>query len=168
MLFINEAQMKEAILPLLQKAVNYVIDEIFKENNKDVLDVVYGGYSPTFYDRTEEFAGAWTVDEGGYGGDVGGEFRYAPEYIGTGPAPYHASVVDGESSREYLADILYYGSRSMLFGHGGWTGKRNAFKVLDKWLTNSRFRQLFETGMSKAGIPWKRSTGGINVDRWSK
>ena len=73
----------------------------------------------------------------------------------------HASLVTGEDFREYLADVIYNGFKDKLFGGGWWSNGRNAFKVLQQWLTNSQFRQLFEEGMTKAGIPWSKSVGAV-------
>lgn len=167
MLFTNEAQMRSLISGKLQVAVNYVLQQIFDENNKDVLEIVYQSYSGS-YPRTGEFANAWEVVEGGFG-DAGGEFRFASHKLSASPKasnedyPIHADV-HGNSVTEYMADILYQGGMGCIYR----PTNRNAYKVLDTWLSNTRFRKIFEDGMTAAGIPWKRSTGAVNVVRWSK
>lgn len=166
--FTNEADIMNHVVPKLQAAVDYMMKEIFNKNDSLVEQLVYamGGGS---YPRTGEFRDAWETISGGGQGDASGEFRFAPNEmsadwaLGDNDAIYsrHASIIDGDDVREKMADILYEGTMGCITRPTG----RNAYKVLDKWLTISQFKKIFEAGMSQAGIPWKRGSGAVSVQR---
>lgn len=158
----NLEELKKALAPQLQIAVDHTMNEVLKENKSKIEDIVYGGYDPQYYQRTGEFKdGAWETNQEGEG-DAKGSFEYYPNGIHkTQEEPWHVSVVDGTSFAEYLADSLYKGNSGGIFGNGEWNRPRNAFKQLDNWLSNSTLRKLFEAGLNQSGLVWKRSTGGL-------
>lgn len=153
-LFANEDQLRKASIGGLQSAVDYVLEEILAENEKDIESIVYGGYSPNWYPRTGQFKQAWDIKSGGFG-DAGGEFFFEPSNL-SGGFPVHTNV-DNKSVTEAMADILYVMGRGCIERPTG----RNAYKALTNWLTIPRFRQIFEAGMTKAGIPWEVGYGGL-------
>lgn len=175
----NEKELRDMIAPQMQEAVESLIDEII-EKNIDIIERVvydynyssgnyedydYGGEYGGEYQRTGEFKEAWSMKTDGhstwgYKEIAGADFTYDPDKIYTfdrpnNSPPRHQSI-DNKPVNEYLADLIYQ-------GHGGiWNmPKRNAFESLEKWLTKSQFRLLFQDGMTRAGIQWKKSAGGI-------
>ena len=178
----SEAQLVNVFVPKLKEAVDYVVQKIWNENKSLIEQLVYEvqgqGYygdasayteNPNIdkkYQRTGQFKEAWDTSVKSVGKYIEGEFKYDPRVMEVNPAlGQHASVVTGESSTAYLADIIYQGLAGHIFGTGYWTQKRNAWAALDKWLSNPTFRKIFEEGMTKAGIPWKKSRGGVNVEK---
>lgn len=154
----NDSQLRAMLEPALQKAVEYVTEKIWEDNQEIVERVVYSAGSPEMYSRTYTFKEAWEHKAGG-GGAISAEFMYAPEKLS-----YHPSVLDsGIDIREGLADIIYEGLAGHIFGTGFWTSKRNAFEALQKELGKNKIRKYFEEGMSAAGLTWKRRTGGISL-----
>ena len=162
----NEAQLVSIFVPKLKEAVNYVVQKIWNENRELVRLIVYESYQPSMYERTGEFKEAWDTSVKRVGNYIEGEFKYDPRIMEVNPfLGQHASVITGEPSTTYLADIIYQGLSGHIFGTGYWTQKRDAWSALDKWLSNTTFRKIFEEGMTKAGIPWKKSIGGVHVEK---
>lgn len=159
----SEQELKRLILLQLEKATDYVVQKIWNENRALINDLIYNKDKPEVYERTGEFRQAWRTETNASisGSKVSGKFAYDPSMITTIDAPQHQSVVNYEPIQTHLADIIYQGMAGKIFGEGFWTEKRNAYKELNKWLTNTKFRQLFEEGMTMAGLPWKRSTGAV-------
>ena len=168
MLFLDDDSLSSAITDRLKIAVQYVVDRILTENDSTILDVVYSTYAPSEYQRTGEFQKAWDTKVGSMKKYVEGEFFYDSRELTVDPEMgQHASVLDRgyegkvgdvHSVAEYMADILYEGAMGCIYR----PTKRNAWKVLDKWLSNTKFRQIFEEGLNYAGLEWHRSIGRID------
>ena len=159
MLFLDDDSLSSAITDRLKIAVQYTVDRILTENDSTILDVVYSTYAPSVYQRTGEFQKAWDTKVGSMKKYVEGEFFYDSRELTVDPEiGKHASVVSKDSVAEYMADILYEGAMGCIYR----PTKRNAWKVLDKWLSNTKFRQIFEEGLNYAGLEWHRSIGGID------
>lgn len=159
MLFLDDDSLSSAITDRLKIAVQYVVDRILTENDSTILDVVYSTYAPSEYQRTGEFQKAWDTKVDSMKKYVEGEFFYDSRELTVDPEiGQHASVVSKDSVATYMADILYEGAMGCIYRPTG----RNAWKVLDQWLSNTKFRQIFEEGLSQAGLEWHRSIGGID------
>lgn len=159
MAFSNDSELSNAITGGLVVAVKHVVDTILEENDQTILDVVYSSYSPSTYIRTGNFQNAWETRASGGGKSAEGEFYFEPNKIApnVGVDPHQHADIGGASVAEYMADIIYEGGMGCIYR----PTNRDAWKVLDKWLTNTRFRQIFEEGLSKSGLDWKRSTGAV-------
>lgn len=179
----NDRELMALIIPQLEKVVEYMVEQIWKENQDIVEQIVYGAYSPVDYNRTGEFKEAWDTKTSSdtYTGKATGEFKYAPEKMSVGASPtdygsstygQHASAVSGVDSRRYLADIIYQGLSVPAFGHGtiegAWHDKRNAWKELQKRIGITKIRQYFEEGMRRNGLSFRRRKGGIGVRRYEE
>lgn len=162
----NPAQLQALLVPRLKEAVDYVVQKIWNENRELIRILVYESYQPSMYERTGEFKEAWDTSIRSMGNYIEGEFKYDSRNMVVNPAlGQHASIVTGEPSVSYLADIIYQGLAGHIFGTGYWTQKRDAWTALDKWLSNTQLRTIFEEGMSRVGIPWKRNVGAITVEK---
>ena len=162
----NEQELQDMIKGSMQSAINFLMDEIIEKNRDAIERFIYSGSFSDYggeydggYQQTGEFKEAWSAKEESYGNIGGAEFYYDKNEIITFgrpnlSPPQHESLY-GQNMAEYLADLIYQ-------GHGGaWSmPARNAFEQLDKTiLTKSKFRELFQEGMTRAGIKWKRSNG---------
>lgn len=167
----NDAQLLRMVMPDLKKAVKYVVDEILKENEKLIQEIVYDAYSPEIYDRTGQFKKAWETYSDISGDTATGEFSYAPEKLSEN-APHHASIVDGEPIGDYLAEIIYEGLSGAIYQHGyaknykpfkgqAWTKKRDVWDKLNKKIGKQKIKQLFEEGMRRQGINFQRHNAAI-------
>ena len=135
------------------------MDAILTENDSTILDVVYSTYDPSSYKRTGDFQKAWDTRVGTAYKTAEGEFYFRLETLTVdydADPPHHASV-DKNSVTQYMADILYQGAMGCIYR----STNRNAWKLLDKWLSNTKFRQIFEDGLNQSGLEWKRSNGAI-------
>ena len=113
-----------------------MMDAILTENDSTILDVVYSTYAPSSYDRTGDFQEAWDTRVGTAYKTAEGEFYFKPETMTVdydADPPQHASV-DKNSVTQYMADILYQGAMGCIYR----PTNRNAWKVLDKWLSNTK------------------------------
>ncbi|MDO4803017.1 MAG: hypothetical protein Q4A15_12700 [Prevotellaceae bacterium] len=146
----------------MKKAVDILIDYIMRQNREGITEKVYSRPETDAYDRTNEFLDAFSVADPteGYMGDMAnGAFDYDPTKISFNHAPVGEDNGKGGHGgyAEDLIDFIYKGHR------GIWTVEaRNAYAYLKKTLTKAQFKALFEMSMSEAGIPWKRSTGGVD------
>ena len=159
MVFLNDEELSSAAVSKLAIAVQYMMDAILTENDSTILDVVYSTYAPSSYKRTGDFQEAWDTRVGTAYKTAEGEFYFRPETMTVdydADPPQHASV-DKNSITQYMADILYQGAMGCIYR----PTNRNAWKVLDKWLSNTKFRQIFEDGLNQSGLEWKRSNGAI-------
>ena len=163
MVFLNEAELRSKIVSGLTVAVQSVVNEIHDENELIIEDVVYGGYGPSWYERTGDFGNAWDVEVGGGSGGVEGEFFYDPEGMNTSGAEdgQHVSIIDGSSVVSVMPEVIYQWGAGCLPRPTG----RDAWKVLDSFLSNTMMRSMFEGGLNASGMPWKRSTGAISVTK---
>lgn len=161
MLFINEEQLRKEIIKNLTVASMSAMQETKNKLQSNIDEVVYSKPEGSVYDRTHEFYEAWDTDEGGADGVAAAQMYYEPDFITTVVAPTHASVVTGNSVTEVLADWIFLGHEPGCFPYGNWWGSRDAWKKTDKDITNTVFRSMYENGLNKTSMPWKRSTGAV-------
>lgn len=169
----NEKDLIQMIKPALRVAVDYVIKEI-EMQNKILMqsEIYYSGFEPSVYNRSFEFQQAWdtavhSTSALGKNNVVQGSFFYAPSKMKTSNPPVHASFLNGEDSREYLAEIIYeglagdftgeytYAHENPIFNYEEWTKKRNVWEALNKWLGKKTIKQLFEQGLREAGLQYR-------------
>ena len=168
----NPTQLQALLVPRLKEAVDYVVQKIWNENRELIRVLIYESYQPSMYERTGEFKEAWDTDTTTSGNKVSGTFKYAPDKLTVNREKWQhgSSYISGGKEYEttmttYLADVIYQGLSGPMFGQGPWTEKRDAWTALDKWLSNTQLRTIFEEGMSRVGIPWKRNVGAITVEK---
>lgn len=163
----NEAQLGNILHDAMREATEYVMAKMFQENEQLIEKYVYDAYpGEHYYDRTKQFLDAWnykvkkTSDHHNLSflsNRVFGEFYYDPDvmdYIPDGgqhgtPSNLPDIQADWGDAREYLADIIYNGKSSHLFGEGPWTRKRDAWSALVNKLDRGKIFTWFEEGMAK-------------------
>lgn len=171
----NNAELLRMVMPDLKKAVKYVVDEILKENEKLIQEIVYDAYSPEIYNRTGQFKKAWETYGDISGNTATGEFSYAPEKLSE-VAPHHASIIDDEPIGDYLAEIIYEGLSGAIYQQGyaknykpfrgqAWTKRRDVWTALNKKIGKNRIKQLFEEGMRQQGIVFSRHRAAIGYSK---
>lgn len=163
MIFLNNADLVNAISRGLLVAVTHTVERIKGENEDAINEEIYDSASPTWYEETFDFLNAWETKASGGGGHVEGEMYYESSYLGIGDIEngQHVSVVTGTSQAENMPYILYQGGMGCIQR----PTNRDAWKNLDKKLTNRAIRGIFEEGLSASGMPWKRKTGAITVTK---
>lgn len=166
--FRSEEEILKELSGRMRLAVKDVVDEILEQNEQLIEDLVYNAYSPSVYERTGNFGDSWDTRIGGAGSYIEGEFYFKPKFNvsfehDSDTLPQHASI-DGQAVGQYMADIIYDGAMGCISR----PTKRDASKALDRLLTNTYFRTMFEAAMSRHGIPWKRGAGGVSVIRRAK
>lgn len=163
MSFTTESELRSAIKKGLTTAVQTTVDEIHEQNEHFIDEVVYDVYSPSWYDRTGDFGNSWATKVGSAGSFVEGEFYFKPNMnVSSQEEGQHVSVVDGSVVVNAMPEIIYQGGMGCIYR----PTKRNAWKALDGFLSKSMMRSIFEMGLSRSGMPWKRSSGGISVTKW--
>ena len=156
MSFKNDAELRKAMEQALSGSSLHTMEQTVSMLQKQIENVVYNAYVPEVYTDTFEFLDAWETQSEG----AGAEMHYEPDYLSIS-APVHASVITGAGVASVLADWIFEGNSGGLFGNGGWNSSRDAWKSLDKEMTNTKFRSMYEAGMTAVGIPWKRSGGAV-------
>lgn len=163
MSFTSESELRSAIRQGILIAVETTVNEIHKQNEQFIEEVVYDTYSPSWYDRTGGFGNSWATRVGSAGSFVEGEFYYSPDMnVSSQEEGQHISVVDGQVVVNAMPDIIYQGAMGCIRR----PIKRDAWKTLDHFLSKTMMRSIFETGLSRSGMPWKRDRGGISVTKW--
>lgn len=166
----NKAELNRQMALALKEAVDYTVQKIWNENRAFIQDIVYNAYIPQDYERTNEFrTDAWDTESSSTtkvnGANVKGEFKYSPKNM-ISSSPQHASFLNGEDSREYLAEIIYqglagdftgeytYAHENPAFNNATWTRKRDAWKALNDWLGKNNLKKIFSEGLTKAGLQY--------------
>lgn len=184
MLLRNELEIKKAIVPVLEKAVDYVVQKIWNENRELIQHIVYDAYDPSIYERSGEFKQAWDTSSSSNiaKGTAQGKFEYKPDsmFVGSPSTEYgtpgygkHASAVDNLDARPYLAEIIYQGMAGPAFGNGPihdgpWAKKRNVWEALNKIIGKDKIKAYFEEGLSRQGVNFKRHKPGIGVRKYDE
>lgn len=168
----NQMELQLFIVPKIREVVDYVVQKIWNENRELIRVLVYESYEPSMYERTGEFKESWDTETTTSGNKVSGIFKYMPDKLTVNREKWqHGSSYISEGQEyettmtTYLADVIYQGLAGPMFGQGPWTKKRNAWSALDKWLSNTQFRSIFEEGMTKAGLSWIRNRGRVIVEK---
>lgn len=163
MIFLNNVDLVNAISRGLLVAVNHTVERVREENEDSINEEIYDVASPAWYEETFDFLNAWETKVSGGAGHVEGEMFYEPSNLGIGDIEngQHVSVITGASQVENMPYILYQGSMGCIQR----PTHRDAWKNLDKKLTNRAIRGIFEEGLSASGMPWKRKTGAITVTK---
>lgn len=161
MLFTNEEQLRKEIIRNLNVASMSAMESTKEKLQENINEVVYGRGAGSVYERTNEFYIAWETEEGGADGVAPAQMHYEPDFITTIAAPIHASVKTNQSVAVVLADWLFLGHDPGCFPYGNWWGARDAWSKTDKEITNTVFRGMYESGLNKTPMPWKRSTGAV-------
>lgn len=150
----TEQEIWRVLEPRIRIIVQEILDNIEKENKEQIDNIVYGAGVPSDYERSFEFRDkAWLVvpPTSRMSHEVEGQFMYAPLNTGYSEAQ-HASVVTGEDTREYLAEIIYEGLAGLIFGEGFWTQPRNAWDALLEIIGSKEMEKWIKSGAKKAGL----------------
>lgn len=163
----NKAQVRRYLLShdVLVQVVNYILDEIYKQNTEVVNRIVYTAYNPSEYQRTYEFRDSWGTDGAKASGiHVKGEFKYLPEKMTYNPelaqhgSPDWYHGVHGGDARTYLADIIYDGLSGNLFGNGQWRKSRDAWDALLKEVGVNNIAKWTKQGFKNVGLNVRLNT----------
>lgn len=155
----NDVQLRKVLMPVIQKAVEYVMNQIYLHNQYLIEKMVYNTFMPEEYQRTYEFEKAWSYDSvtgqkiAISGNHVKMEFKYDPDEIYTYNPPIHGSVMPGwGEAKDYLAELIYQGKSGPLYGSGPWTKKKDAWAALIKELGTRQFDRYMKDGFAYAGL----------------
>lgn len=157
--------------PPLVVALDYVLQQIAERNEELIMKIIYNNYTPEVYDRTDEFREAWDYSLSSGGNQVLGTFGYSETSSDAGrimhynptlgqhgtPDSFNQEIMNAwGDAREYLAEIIYEGKSSDVFGHGPWTRKRDVWSQLVKSIDSKALTTWFERGMQYAGLKYRK------------
>lgn len=169
----NDREVQALFQPLIKKAVEYVVEQIMAENRELIEKMVYEAYDPEEYERTGEFAEAWTIDTKILQNVTEGQFKYDPRLL-TVDGKQHGSIIDGRPMTQYLAEVIYSGLSGDIYQSGyakydarfkgqAWTKARNVWAALLKWLGTEKLGKLFKEGMRRQGVSLKSHHRAIRL-----
>ena len=171
----NNNALQAAVVADLKNVVDYVVQKLWEENRDLVQKIVYDGYQPEEYERTNEFKEAWNTDVKTLNSFIQGEFKYDSRLLTVNADNgQHSSLADGAPMTEYLAEVIYdglsgaiyepgYAKNSSRFKGEAWANKRDVWSALLKWFNKTKLKQLFEEGMRRQGINFIRHNVAIKV-----
>lgn len=170
----NNNALQAAVVADLKNVVDYVVQKLWEENQELVQRIVYDGYQPEEYERTDEFKEAWDTDVKTLHNAVQGEFKYDSRFLTVTDNGQHSSLVDGTPMTEYLAEVIYdglsgtiyepgYAKNSARFAGQAWANKRDVWSALLKWFNKAKLKQLFEEGMRQQGMSFIKHNVAIKV-----
>ena len=171
----NNNALQAAVVADLKNVVDYVVQKLWEENRDLVQKIVYDGYQPEEYERTNEFKEAWNTDVKTLNSFIQGEFKYDSRLLTVDTDNgQHSSLVDGTPMTEYLAEVIYdglsgaiyepgYAKNSSRFKGQPWANKRDVWSALLKWFNKTKLWQLFEEGMRQQGVNFIRHNVAIKV-----
>ena len=106
----NNNALQAAVVADLKNVVDYVVQKLWEENRDLIQKIVYDGYQPEEYERTNEFKEAWNTEVKTLNNFVQGEFKYDSRLLTVDTDNgQHSSLVDGPPMTEYLAEVIYEG-----------------------------------------------------------
>ena len=171
----NDAAVRRALMPVIREAVEYLMQQVYLENEQLVQEFIYAERRPQVYERTGEFARSWSYEPtkgtGISGNTVEYKFHYDPDgmvyssMLGQHGTPDYnlvtrQSLAEAKASwgdaREYLAEILYQGKTGDLFGDS--SSWRHDIDVWQHLLKNCNRRQMMtwlRDGMTRQGLEVK-------------
>ena len=173
----NNNALQAAVVADLKNVVDYVVQKLWEENRDLVQKIVYDGYQPEEYERTNEFKEAWNTEVKTLHNYVQGEFKYDPRLLTVNEDNgQHSSLVDGTPMTEYLAEVIYEGLSGAIYQEGyakynkrfkgqAWTKKRDVWKALLNWLKINQLKKLFEEGLRQQGISFTRTNEALYFDK---
>lgn len=157
--------------PPLVVALDYVLQQIAERNEDLIMRIIYNNYNPEVYERTDEFREAWDYSLSSGGNQVMGTFGYSENSSDAGrimqyrpekgqhgtPDSFGQDIMNAwGDAREYLAEIIYQGDSSDVFGHGPWTRKRDVWSQLIKSIDSKAMSTWFERGLKYAGLKYRK------------
>ena len=157
--------------PPLVVALDYVLQQISERNEDLIMRIIYNNYTPEVYERTDEFRQAWDYGINSGGNKISSVFGYTETSSEAGktmhynpalgqhgtPDYFNQSIIDAwGDAREYLAEIIYEGKTSLVFGHGPWTRKRDVWSELIKSVESKALTTWFERGLQYAGLKYRK------------
>lgn len=161
----NNLEVSKLFTPLIEQAVDYVMQKIWNENRETIRLNVYEQYDPVRYNRTGEFRDAWSseIQSNTNKGKVQGEFFFDANKLTPGDdnpnsSRYgqHVSAIDRTLIGEALAEIIFEGKAGPAFGHGtetgAWHEKRDAWEHLVKKVGDRNLKKWMGEGLEKAGL----------------
>ena len=114
----NNNALQAAVVADLKNVVDYVVQKLWEENQELVQKIVYDGYQPEEYERTDEFKEAWDTDVKTLHNAVQGEFKYDSRLLTVTDNGQHSSLVDGTPMTEYLAEVIFEGLSGAIYEPG--------------------------------------------------
>lgn len=157
--------------PPLVVALDYVLQQIAERNEDLIMQIIYNNYTPEVYERTDQFREAWDYSVSSGGNHVAGTFSYSETSSDAGrimqynpskgqhgtPDSFGQEIMSAwGDAREYLAEIIYEGDSSTIFGHGPWTRKRDVWSPLIKSVEAKALTTWFERGLKYAGLKYRK------------
>lgn len=157
--------------PPLVVALDYVLQQISERNEDLIMRIIYNNYNPEVYERTDEFREAWDYSLSSGGKQAMGTFSYSETSSDAGrimhyvpalgqhgtPESFGQDIMNAwGDAREYLAEIIYEGKSSKVFGRGPWTRKRDVWSELIKSVESKALTTWFERGLKYAGLKYRK------------
>lgn len=157
--------------PPLIVALDYVLQQIAERNEDLIMRIIYNNYNPEVYERTDEFRQAWDYSLSSKSNQALGTFSYSETSSDAGrimhynpalgqhgtPDSFGQDIMNAwGDAREYLAEIIYEGKSSKVFGHGPWTRKRDVWSQLIKTVDSKAMSTWFERGLKYAGLKYRK------------
>ena len=188
----NESEVLAAMMPALEKAIDYVVQKIWNEHRELVRKIVYDVYEPVEYHRSGEFLNAWDTKTEKKGNKAIGTFKYAPDQMTHKAVGVHQSIYEPyEDSREFLAEIIYqglagaigysatstksgkhagkkYAKNTEAFHDAAWANRRDAWSALIKYLGKTKVKKYFEEGLKQQGIKFIKLKGDIDIKKYDQ
>lgn len=103
-LITDPIQLKEAMETITLSVVDEILDKMLDVLEQNIVDEVYGGYTPIYYERTYEFGLAWKQEKSRIiGRQIGGEISFDPSALVVNESMYQ------HTQAEKLAKLIYNG-----------------------------------------------------------
>ena len=103
-LITNSTQIKEVMETITLDVVDEILDKMLDTLQQSIVDEVYGGYTPIYYERTYEFGLAWKQEKSRIiGRQIGGEISFDPSALIVNESQYQ------HIQAEKLAELIYSG-----------------------------------------------------------
>jgi hypothetical protein len=160
----NETELNRILNQVIYNAIDFVMDNIYKENKDLIQKIVYDNYSPKIYNRTYELRDSWTIGLNKRRSSVIGTLEQDWQDMTLDqPNMVHGSNFSLEFGkndapndvREFLVDIIINGNAPLnphLGKSGGTYSKRDFWTPLLEILDRGQLINWFHQSINSQGF----------------
>ena len=161
----NDTELIDAITKDMAGIIDELIEEIHKELQKKMDDIVYDPNepSPDGYQRQGNVGGLrgmFEIDKAHVSGNmISAELKENSSTLAHDPDHFiHGSNYSrrGNDIRDVLIEIITEGKSGDFFGEGFWRAKRDFWTPLIKMIEDKKFDKYIEQGFKSRGIKFKK------------
>lgn len=156
----NETELQKNILDITKKVIDEVAEKVLNKLRANIEEIVYIGKNEVYARGTGvptyQFLESWEKNSKLYGDTVYAGISQNIDAMDYEPYNYiHGDLY--RDTRSVLAQYLFEGTDTSVFGHGWWEEKRDAWSPTIKLLENGTIDKWLISAFKSHGLQIKKS-----------